>query len=92
MRRESLVVAAILGMTVLSGPVLAQTAAPGPTENNLNNPGSVKSDAEKGMPSTSGIVAPAAPVGTATGSAPGSTESNLNNPGSVKSDAEKAGR
>ena len=43
MRRNAFIVAAVLGTAVLTGPVLAQTAAPGSTENNLNNPGSVKS-------------------------------------------------
>ncbi|MBK3395086.1 MULTISPECIES: hypothetical protein [Methylobacterium] len=48
----------------LTGAALAQTGAPGSAENNLNNPASVKSNAEKGMPErdlTTGTVAPTAP-------------------------------
>ena len=81
----------------LNGAAFAQTTAPGSTEQNLNNPGSVKSNSEKGMPESgvsgaTNTVAPAAPMSTGSGSGAGSTEKNLNNPGSVKSDSEKAGR
>ena len=81
----------------LTGSAFAQTTAPGSTEQNMNNPGSVKSNAEKGMPErdvpgATSTVAPGASVGTGSGAATGSTEQNLNNPGSVKSNSEKAGR
>ncbi|WP_041357467.1 hypothetical protein [Methylorubrum extorquens] len=86
---KSMIVAAALTL-MLAGGALAQTAG-GSAEQNLNNPGSVKSNAEKGMPSRDvPATAGTAPGGATT--APGSTERNLNNPGSVKSDAEKAGR
>ena len=65
MRSTLLALAATVAMT---GAALAQTGVPGSAENNMNNPGSVKSNAEKGMPNrdlTTGTVAPAAP-GTAT--------------------------
>jgi hypothetical protein len=81
----------------LSGTAFAQTTAPGTAEKNLNNPGSVKSASEKGMPEsgaagTTSTVAPTAPMSTGTGAGATSTEQNLNNPGSVKSNSEKSGR
>lgn len=88
MRKTILALAATIALT---GTALAQTGVPGSAENNMNNPASVKSNAEKGMPSRDvPATAGTAPGGATT--APGSTERNLNNPGSVKSDAEKAGR
>ncbi|KMO28489.1 hypothetical protein VQ02_31540 [Methylobacterium variabile] len=60
-------VLALAATFALTGAALAQTGVPGSAENNMNNPGSVKSNAEKGMPGrdlTTGTVAPAAP-GTA---------------------------
>ncbi|KMO39890.1 hypothetical protein VQ03_14895 [Methylobacterium tarhaniae] len=63
MRTTFLALAATMALT---GTALAQTGVPGSAENNMNNPGSVKSNAEKGMPgrdmpATTGTVAPAAP-------------------------------
>ncbi|WP_156655689.1 hypothetical protein, partial [Methylobacterium platani] len=61
MRSTLLALAATVAMT---GAALAQTGMPGSAENNMNNPGSVKSNAEKGMPErdlTTGTVTPAAP-------------------------------
>ncbi|WP_288588038.1 hypothetical protein [uncultured Methylobacterium sp.] len=55
---------ALATTVALTGAALAQTGAPGSAENNLNNPASVKSNAEKGMPErdlTTGTVAPTAP-------------------------------
>lgn len=78
MRSTALALAATLALT---GAAFAQ-AAPAPAttvgtpadsaEKNLNNPGSVKSNAEKGMPGrdmpgATGTVAPAAPGGAGTG-------------------------
>ncbi|RVU20156.1 hypothetical protein [Methylobacterium oryzihabitans] len=47
MRTTALVLAAALA---LGGTAFAQSAMPGSAENNMNNPASVKSNAEKGMP------------------------------------------
>jgi hypothetical protein len=62
----------------LTNSVLAQTPAPtGRSESNLNNPGSVKSNAEKRDEAVTGVrgtSAPAAP-GTVTSSGAGSTMS-----------------
>jgi hypothetical protein len=55
---------ALAATVALTGAALAQTGVPGSAENNMNNPGSVKSNAEKGMPNrdlTTGTVAPSAP-------------------------------
>ncbi|WP_336492729.1 hypothetical protein [Methylobacterium nigriterrae] len=87
---KSMVVATAFTLA-LAGSALAQTTSGSSAEKNLNNPGSVKSNAEKGMPSRDVPATTRTAPGTAT-TAPGSTERNLNNPGSVKSDAEKAGR
>ncbi|AWN43373.1 hypothetical protein [Methylobacterium durans] len=87
---KTLATAAALSFA-LSGAALAQTTGGGSAEKNLNNPGSVKSNAEKGMPSRDVPTTLGTAPGAATAPA-GSTERNLNNPGSVKSDAEKAGR
>ncbi|WP_336488754.1 hypothetical protein [Methylobacterium nigriterrae] len=62
MHRKSVALAAVL-LASLSGAALAQTGAAGSAEKNLNNPGSVKSNTEKGMPAKDG----AATTGTATG-------------------------
>ncbi|QRE77448.1 hypothetical protein [Methylobacterium aquaticum] len=64
MRTTILALAATFALT---GAALAQTGVPGSAENNLNNPASVKSNAEKGMPArdlpaTTGTVTPMAPV------------------------------
>ncbi len=65
MRSTTLALAATLTLT---GAAFAQTTtAPGSAESNMNNPGSVKSNAEKGMPERG---APAA-TGTVTAPAPG---------------------
>ncbi|WP_407519919.1 hypothetical protein [Methylobacterium oryzisoli] len=45
---------ALAASVALTGAALAQTAAPGSAERNMNNPGSVKSNAEKGMPERPG--------------------------------------
>ncbi|WP_298964364.1 hypothetical protein [uncultured Methylobacterium sp.] len=63
MRTTALVLAATLA---LGGTAFAQSAMPGSAENNMNNPASVKSNAEKGMPgrdmpATTGTVTPATP-------------------------------
>ncbi len=55
---------ALAATVALTGAALAQTGVPGSAENNMNNPGSVKSNAEKGMPNrdlTTGTVVPSAP-------------------------------
>ncbi|AWN46016.1 hypothetical protein DK419_06555 [Methylobacterium terrae] len=57
---------ALAATVALTGAALAQAGVPGSAENNMNNPGSVKSNAEKGMPgrdmpATTGTVAPVAP-------------------------------
>jgi len=65
MRSTLLALAATVAMT---GAALAQTGVPGSAENNMNNPASVKSNAEKGMPArdlTTGTVTPAAPAAAA---------------------------
>jgi len=62
MRIHSLALATVL-LASLSGAALAQTGTAGSTEKNLNNPGSVKSNTEKGMPAKDGL----ATTGTATG-------------------------
>lgn len=75
----------------LTGAAWAQTpVGGGSAEGNMNSPGSVKSNSEKGMPETA---SPTAGAGTGAAVAPtappttgGSTESNMNNPGSVKSE------
>ncbi|GJD92521.1 hypothetical protein BHAOGJBA_6076 [Methylobacterium hispanicum] len=84
MRSTALALAATLALT---GAAFAQ-AAPAPAttvgtpadsaEKNLNNPGSVKSNAEKGMPGrdvpgATGTVAPGAPAGTGTAMPPAGT-------------------
>ncbi|KAB1071639.1 hypothetical protein [Methylobacterium planeticum] len=87
---QKLTIAAAALTLALSGAAMAQTTG-GSTEGNMNSPGSVKSNSEKGMQSRD----MPATTGTATGAtkaAPGSTENNMNSPGSVKSDAEKSGR
>ncbi|WP_245524502.1 hypothetical protein [Methylobacterium nonmethylotrophicum] len=63
MRTTLLALATTLALT---GAALAQSGVPGSAENNMNNPGSVKSNAEKGLPgrdvpAATGTVAPAAP-------------------------------
>ena len=62
MRINSLALATVL-LASLSGAAFAQTGTAGSTEKNLNNPGSVKSNTEKGMPAKDGV----ATTGTATG-------------------------
>ncbi|GEP08139.1 hypothetical protein [Methylobacterium oxalidis] len=64
MRIGSLALSALL-VTSLSGAALAQAGTAGSAEKNLNNPGSVKSNTEKGMPAKDGV----ATTGTATGAA-----------------------
>ena len=64
MRINSLALATVL-LASLSGAALAQTGTAGSTEKNLNNPGSVKSNTEKGVPAKDGVVT----TGTATGAA-----------------------
>ncbi|GEP04674.1 hypothetical protein [Methylobacterium oxalidis] len=64
MRTKTLAIAAGL-MFAVSGAALAQTTAPDSAQKNLNNPGSVKSNAEKGMPERD------APAATGTTAAPG---------------------
>lgn len=75
MRTTILALAATFALT---GAALAQTGVPGSAENNLNNPASVKSNAEKGMPGrdvpgATGTVAPGAPAGTGTATPPAGT-------------------
>ncbi|MBE7203891.1 MAG: hypothetical protein INR70_39695, partial [Parafilimonas terrae] len=41
---------ALAATVALTGAALAQTGVPGSAENNMNNPASVKSNAEKGTP------------------------------------------
>ncbi len=63
---------ALAASFALTGAALAQTGVPGSAENNMNNPASVKSNAEKGMPErdlTTGTVAPAAPGAVVPGAA-----------------------
>ncbi|MBY0295611.1 MAG: hypothetical protein K2X71_06175 [Methylobacterium sp.] len=64
---------ALAASVALTGAALAQTTAPGSAEQNMNNPGSVKSNAQKGMPqrdmpATTGTVT--APPAGATADAP----------------------
>ncbi|WP_018262567.1 hypothetical protein [Methylobacterium sp. WSM2598] len=66
MRTKRMALAGAL-MVALGGVAVAQTAAPGSAEGNMNNPGSVKSNAEKGGRDA----APAA--GVAPGTAPAAT-------------------
>ncbi|KMO14893.1 hypothetical protein [Methylobacterium indicum] len=71
---------ALATTVALTGAASAQTGVPGSSENNLNNPASVKSNAEKGMPErdlTTGTVAPAAPGTMAPGTmAPGAARAD----------------
>ncbi|MEH3144665.1 MAG: hypothetical protein PGN34_04820 [Methylobacterium frigidaeris] len=65
---------ALVASLALGGAALAQSAMPGSAENNMNNPASVKSNAEKGMPgrdmpATTGTVAPTSPDMAAPGTA-----------------------
>ena len=64
MRINSLAFATVL-LASLSGAASAQTGTAGSTEKNLKNPGSVKSNTEKGVPAKDGVVT----TGTATGTA-----------------------
>lgn len=67
MRATTLTLAAALALG-LTGSALAQTTtAPGGTERNLNNPGSVKSDGQRDMERTTG-----APAGNPTQDTTGS--------------------
>ncbi|MER2267648.1 hypothetical protein [Methylobacterium oxalidis] len=75
MRISSLALSALL-VTSLSGAALAQAATAGSAEKNLNNPGSVKSNTEKGMPAKDGV----ATTGTATGAAKGTSPSSVKTP------------
>ncbi|AWN42630.1 hypothetical protein DK389_21630 [Methylobacterium durans] len=59
MRISCLALSALLA-TSLSGAALAQAGAAGSAEKNLNNPGSVKSNTEKGMPAKDGVATGAA--------------------------------
>ncbi|GJD48064.1 hypothetical protein OPKNFCMD_0780 [Methylobacterium crusticola] len=75
MRTVTLAIAASLAF---GGVALAQTTAPGSTERNMNNPASVKSNAEKGMPgrdlpASTGTVAPGGPGTAAPAGADAST-------------------
>lgn len=69
MRTKTLVLAASLALAV-TGSAFAQTAAGGgSSEGNMNNPGSVKSNSEKGRERSTGsaTMAPSDPAGTVGG-------------------------
>ena len=76
MRTTTLALAATFALS-LTGAAFAQTpAGNGRTEGNMNNPGSVKSDSEKGMERTgggaaTGMTAPAGGGAATTGSTSG---------------------
>ena len=72
MRTKTFAIAASLVLS-LSGSALAQTAAGGgSTEGNMNNPGSVKSNTEKGMEGSTGSATGGA-MGADRMAAPGSS-------------------
>ncbi len=70
MRTTIVALAASLAFT---GAALAQATAPGSAESNMNNPGSVKSNAEKGMPNRDMPAATGTVTAPTTGVDPGST-------------------
>jgi hypothetical protein len=68
MRSTTLALAATLAFM---GAAFAQTTtAPGSTESNMNNPGSVKSNAEKGLPERGAPAATGTVTAPTTGAAP----------------------
>jgi hypothetical protein len=72
MHQTTLALATSLALTV-AGAAFAQTPAPpGSTENNLNDPGSVKSNQEKSLEATTGRPGTTAPATAGTVTAPGS--------------------
>ncbi|MFE1597770.1 hypothetical protein [Methylobacterium sp. ID0610] len=73
MRTKPMMLAGAM-MVALGGAAVAQTTAPGSAERNMNNPGSVKSNAEKGMPERDAVAptgAGPAATGTVTGTGAG---------------------
>jgi hypothetical protein len=73
MRINSLTLATVL-LASLSGAASAQTGTAGSTEKNLNNPGSVKSNTEKGVPAKDGVTTTGPTTGAATGTSPGAVK------------------
>ena len=73
MRITSIALASAL-LASLSGAALAQTGTAGSTEKNLNNPGSVKSNAEKGMPAEDRVTATGPTTGSTTGTSSGAAK------------------
>ena len=79
MRRTTLALATSLALA-LTGSAFAQTpAGGGSTEGNMNNPGSVKSNSEKGMERSTGSATMA--PGDATGTAVGGRDGGMGNMG-----------
>lgn len=90
MRKTALAIATAVTLS-LTGAALAQTGSAGSATDNMNNPGSVKSNSEKAMPESTGTagsrMAPgsAATAPGATGTmAPGAATSQPMAPGSTQ--------
>lgn len=73
MHTHSLAFATVLLVSV-SGAALAQAGTAGSTEKNLNNPGSVKSNSEKGMPAKDGVITTSPTASPAAGTSTGATK------------------